>query len=59
MAKKIDIKFDLDAKSVQIAGQETMKLTQQVRMLKAELASGKYSQKEFEILLILNNQAFF
>ena len=50
MAKKIDIKFDLDAKSVQIAGQETMKLTQQVRMLKAELASGKYSQKEFEIL---------
>jgi hypothetical protein len=50
MAKKIDIKFDLDAKSVQIAGQETMKLTQQVRLLKAELASGKYSQKEFEIL---------
>jgi hypothetical protein len=50
MAKKIDIKFDLDTKSVQIAGQDTMKLTQQVRLLKAELASGKYSQEEFEIL---------
>jgi hypothetical protein len=50
MAKKIDIKFDLDTKSVKIAGEETMKLTQQVRLLKAELASGKYSQEEFEIL---------
>ena len=50
MAKKIDIKFDLDTKSVKIAGEETMKLTQQVRLLQAELASGKYSQEEFEIL---------
>jgi hypothetical protein len=50
MAKKIDIKFDLDTKSVKIAGEETMKLTQQIRVLKAELASGKYSQEEFEIL---------
>jgi hypothetical protein len=50
MAKKIDIKFDLDTKSVKIAGEETMKLTQQVRLLKAELASGKYSQEEFEVL---------
>jgi len=48
--KKIDIQFNLDAKSVKIAGEETMKLTQQVRVLKAELASGKYSQEEFEIL---------
>ena len=48
--KKIDIQFNLDAKSVKIAGEETMKLTQQVRLLKAELASGKYSQEEFEIL---------
>jgi hypothetical protein len=47
---KIDIKFDIDNKSVKIAGEETMKLTQQVRLLKAELASGKYSQQEFEIL---------
>lgn len=49
-AKKIDIKFDIDSKSVKIAGEETMKLSQQVRLLKAELASGKYSQEEFEIL---------
>jgi hypothetical protein len=50
MAKKIDIQFNLDSKSVKIAGEDTMKLTQQVRLLKAELASGKYSQEEFEIL---------
>jgi hypothetical protein len=50
MAKKIDIKFNLDSKSVNIAGEETMRLTQQVRILKAELASGKYSQEEFDIL---------
>lgn len=48
--KTIDIKFDIDNKSVKIAGEETMKLTQQVRLLKAELASGKYSQQEFELL---------
>lgn len=48
--KKIDIQFDIDNKAVKIAGEETMKLTQQVRVLKAELASGKYSQEEFEIL---------
>jgi hypothetical protein len=48
--KKIDIKFNVDDKSVKIAGEETMKLSQQVRLLKAELASGKYSQEEFELL---------
>lgn len=48
--KKIDIKFNVDDKSVKIAGEETMKLSQQVRLLKAELASGKYSQEEFEAL---------
>jgi hypothetical protein len=48
--KKIDIQFDIDNKAVKIAGEETMKLTQQVRLLKAELASGKYSQEEFELL---------
>jgi hypothetical protein len=48
--KKIDIKFNVDDKSVKIAGEETMKLSQQVRLLKAELASGKYSQEEFEML---------
>jgi hypothetical protein len=48
--KKIDIKFNIDDKSVKIAGEETMKLSQQVRLLKAELASGKYSQEEFQVL---------
>lgn len=48
--KRIDIQFDIDNKAVKIAGEETMKLTQQVRLLKAELASGKYSQEEFELL---------
>jgi hypothetical protein len=47
---KIDIKFDIDSKAVKIAGEETMKLTTLARALKAELASGKYSQEEFEIL---------
>jgi hypothetical protein len=47
---KIDIKFDIDSKAVKIAGEETMKLTTLARALKAELASGKYSQEEFELL---------
>lgn len=49
-SKKIDIKFDLDSKSVKIAGEETMRLAQQVRLLKNELATGNYSQEEFDIL---------
>ena len=48
--KKIDIQFNLDSKAVKIAGEDTMRLSQQVRILKAELASGKYSQEEFEML---------
>jgi hypothetical protein len=48
--KKIDIQFNLDSKSVKIAGEDTMKLSQQVRILKNELATGNYSQQEFEIL---------
>ena len=50
MANNVQIKFDIDNKSLKIAGEETMKLTQQVRLLKAELASGKYSQEEFDML---------
>lgn len=49
-SKKIDIKFDLDSKSVKIAGEETMRLAQQVRLLKNELATGNYSQEEFDLL---------
>jgi hypothetical protein len=50
MANNVQIKFDIDNKSLKIAGEETMRLTTLVRTLKAELASGKYSQEEFDIL---------
>lgn len=50
MANKVDIKFDLDTKSLELAGAETMKLTQQIRVLKGELGKGTYSQEQFEIL---------
>lgn len=48
--KKIDIKFNIDSKSVEIAGEKTMKLTTLARGLREELASGNYSQEEFDIL---------
>ena len=50
MANNVQIKFDIDNKSLEIAGQETMKVTQQIRLLKAELAKGSLSAKEFEIV---------
>jgi hypothetical protein len=50
MANNVQIKFDIDNKSLEIAGQETMKLTQQIRILKGELGKGTYSQEQFEIL---------
>lgn len=50
MANNVQIKFDIDNKSLQIAGQETMKLTQQIRILKGELGKGTYSKEQFEIL---------
>lgn len=50
MANNVQIKFDIDNKALEIAGQETMKLTQQIRILKGELGKGTYSQEQFEIL---------
>ena len=50
MANNVQIKFDIDNKSLELAGQETMKLTQQIRVLKGELGKGTYSQEQFEIL---------
>ena len=50
MANNVQIKFDIDNKSLELAGQETMKLTQQIRILKGELGKGTYSQEQFEIL---------
>ena len=50
MANNVQIKFDIDNKSLELAGAETMKLTQQIRILKGELGKGTYSQEQFEIL---------
>ena len=50
MANNVQIKFDIDNKSLEIAGQDVMKVTQQIRLLKAELAKGNLSAKEFEIV---------
>jgi hypothetical protein len=48
--KKIELIFDLDAKDVQFATDKTLSLTQQIRVLKQELAKGNLGQKEFEIV---------
>ena len=48
--KKIELIFDLDAKDVQLATDKTLSLTQQIRVLKQELAKGQLGQKEFEIV---------
>jgi hypothetical protein len=50
MSNNVQIKFDIDNKSLELAGAETMKLTQQIRLLKAELAKGNLSAQEFEIV---------
>ena len=50
MANNVQIKFDIDNKSLELAGAETMKLTQQIRLLKAELAKGNLSAEQFEIV---------
>jgi hypothetical protein len=50
MSNNVQIKFDIDNKSLELAGAETMKLTQQIRLLKAELAKGNLSAQQFEIV---------
>jgi hypothetical protein len=49
-SKRIELVFDLDAKDVQLATDRTLTLTQQIRILKQELAKGQLGQKEFEIV---------
>ena len=49
-SKRIELVFDLDAKDVQLATDRTLTLTQQIRILKQELAKGNLGQKEFEIV---------
>ena len=49
-SKRIELVFDLDAKDVQLATDRTLTLTQQIRVLKQELAKGNLGQKEFEIV---------
>jgi hypothetical protein len=50
MAKKIQIEFDIDNKDLKIAGEDTLSLTQQLRILKKELQNPNLGQAEFEIL---------
>jgi hypothetical protein len=50
MAKKILIEYDVDSKDLKIAGQETLSLTQQLRILKKELQRGDLKPEQFEIL---------
>jgi hypothetical protein len=48
--KKIFIEYDIDSSDLKIAGQETLSLTQQLRILKKELQKADLGTKEFEIL---------
>ena len=48
--KNIQIKFDIDNKDLEIASKSVMSVVQQIRFLKKELASGTYSQEQFEIM---------
>lgn len=50
MANNVQIKFDIDNKSLELLGAETMKVTAQIKLLKAELAKGNLSAQEFEIV---------
>lgn len=50
MAKKIQLEFDINSKDVKIAGQDTLSLVQQLRILKKELQNPNLGQAEFEIL---------
>lgn len=50
MAKKIQIQFDIDNKDLKIAGEDTLSLVQQLRILKKELQNPNLGQAEFEIL---------
>ena len=48
--KNIQIKFDIDNQDLEIASKSVMSVVQQIRFLKKELASGNYSQEQFEIM---------
>jgi len=48
--KKIDFKFNLDTKDVEVAAGKTLSLAQELRILKKELLSTQEGTREFEIL---------
>lgn len=48
--KKIQIEFDLNTNEVKLAGEATMSLAQQVRVLQKELSKTPEGTKEFELL---------
>ena len=48
--KKIFIEYDIDSKDLKIANQDTLSLTQQLRILKKELQKGDLKPEQFDIL---------
>jgi len=49
-SRKIDIQYNIDTQDVKIAGEETMSLTQRVRILKKELQRGDLKPEQFDVL---------
>ena len=48
--KKIFIEYDIDSQDLKIANQDTLSLTQQLRILKKELQKGDIKPEQFDIL---------
>jgi hypothetical protein len=49
-SKKIVLEFDIDTSDVKIAGQDTLSLVQQLKILKRELQKGDLKAEQFDIL---------
>ena len=49
-SKKIVLEFDIDTSDVKIAGQDTLSLVQQLKILKRELQRGDLKAEQFDIL---------
>ena len=49
-SKKIVLEFDIDTSDVKIAGQDTLSLVQQLKILKRELQKGDLKPEQFDIL---------
>ena len=49
-SRRIDIEYNIETQDLKIAGEETMSLTQRVRILKKELQKGDLKPEQFDIL---------